>query len=329
MKLEFLERRGAVVLAPLAGWSVRPYRRICLEHGAAAVWSGMVSADGLARGDGESRRAAYFDAAERPIGVQLFGADEEVLARATAILSRMGPDFIDLNAGCPVKKVCRRNGGAALLRDPEGLGRIVERMVTASAVAITVKMRIGWGADDRSHVEAARVVEEAGARAIAVHARTQSDRFSEDARWERIAEVVNAVSVPVIGNGDVNTAEDARRMLDQTGCTAVMIGRAAMGDPWIFERVSAWLESRTEVPGPTPEERAALCFRHAQELVSEKNEPLAMREMRKFVVKYSRGIPFSSRLRRHLPELSSLERLREALDELLERASKVEGQGRV
>jgi len=319
--LEFLEQTYPVVLAPLAGYSVRPYRRICLELGAAAVWSGMISADGLVRGDGESRRLAFFDDAERPIGLQLFGADPAVLAEATGMLSETGPDFIDLNAGCPVRKVCKRNGGAALLKDPEALGRIVEGMVRVSRVPVTVKIRIGWQAGERNYLDVVPVLEEAGARAITVHGRTRTERFKSGARWEPIAQVVDAVSVPVIGNGDVTTPADAERMFRETGARAVMIGRAAMNGPWVFDAVAAWLRSGRQVPPPAAEVRAALCLRHARELVAERGEPVAMREVRKFVVGYSRGLPYASRLRRHLPDLTSLERLREALDDMLEAAA--------
>ncbi|MCK4547572.1 MAG: tRNA dihydrouridine synthase DusB [Candidatus Eisenbacteria sp.] len=318
MGLEFLDRDYPVVLAPLAGYSVRPFRKICLEHGAAAVWSGMISADGLVRRDKESRRAAHFDEAERPIGLQLFGAKPDVMGEAAAILSEQKPDFIDLNAGCPVKKVCKRNGGSALLKEPELVGRIVETMVEASDVPVTVKIRIGWQKDHCNHLEVARIVEEAGAAAISVHGRTRSERFEGRAEWRFIGEVVDTVSIPVLGNGDVNTPLDAERMFKETGCSGVMIGRAAMGNPWIFGRVNAWLRSKEDIPEPTPAERAETCFRHAESLLADNDEEPAMREFRKFLVRYSKGLPYSSRLRRHLPELSSLDRLKAALDELLD-----------
>ena len=318
MGLDFLEDGRAVVLAPLAGYSIRPFRRICLEHGAAAVWSGMISADGLVRGDGESRRWVRFTDEERPIGLQLFGSNPDVLARAAEMLSEANPDFIDLNAGCPVKKVCKRNGGAALLKDPDALGRIVEGMVAAASVPLTVKIRVGWRAEEHNHRAVARILEQAGAAASSVHARTRAERFEGEARWDLIAEVVDAVSIPVVGNGDVRCPQDAKRMFDTTACAAVMIGRSAVGDPWIFDRTNAWLRSGVVVPPPSPAERAALCLRHAQDLVSEHEEETAMREFRKFVVRYSKGLPFSSRLRGHLPELSSLDRLERALKEMLE-----------
>lgn len=315
------------MLAPLAGYSVRPYRRICLEMGAYATWSGMISADGLVRRDGESRRLAYFDEAERPIGLQLFGADMAVLAEATAILSETGPDFIDLNAGCPVKKVCKRNGGAALLKDPEKLGRIVEAMVQASRVPVTVKIRVGWEVTARNHLQVARIIEEAGAGAVSVHGRTRSERFGVRARWDLIAEVVESISIPVLGNGDVRSPADAEKMFQETGCAGVMVGRAAMGDPWIFSRIVAWLSSREDIRMPTLEERAEICMRHARELIAEKGEELGMREFRKFLVRYSRGVAYGSNLRRLLPELSTLKQLGEAFDELIDLASQSEQQG--
>ncbi len=324
MGLDFLSDGRALVLAPLAGYSVRPFRRICLLHGAAAVWSGMISADGLVRGDGESRRMARFTDDERPIGLQLFGADGEVLARAAEMISELKPDFIDLNAGCPVRKVCKRNGGAALLKDPDRLGRIVEGMIAAARVPLTVKIRVGWWREECNHLVVAPILEEAGAAALSVHARTRAQRYEGTARWEHITEVVDSVSIPVVGNGDVNSPEDAEEMFRQTGCAAVMIGRAAVGNPWIFERTNARLRSEDDIPPPTPAERAALCLRHAQDLVAERvaeqNEERAIREFRKFVVQYSKGLPYSSRLRRHLSDLSSVEMLRRILEEMLESA---------
>ncbi len=318
VKLDFLQTKRPLVLAPLAGYSIRPFRRICIEHGAAAVWSGMISADGLVRGEGESRRLARFTDDERPIGLQLFGADRDILVRAAALLSESRPDFIDLNAGCPVRKVCKRNGGAALLKDPDALGRIVQEMVAAACVPVTVKIRVGWWRDERNHLDVASVLEQAGAAAVSVHARTRAQRYEGTARWEHIAELVDAISIPVIGNGDVNTPEDAQEMFEKTRCAAVMIGRSAVGNPWIFERANARLRGGQENPPPTAAERAAVCLRHAEDLIAEEDENRAMREFRKFVVRYSRGLPYSSRLRRHLPELTSLERLRVALDEMLE-----------
>jgi tRNA-dihydrouridine synthase B len=312
------------LLAPLAGVSDSPFRRLAREQGASGVVTEMVSADGLVRGQRATLGYLRFEPAERPIGVQVFGADPGVMADAARALCALPaverPDWIDVNLGCPVRKVVNRRAGAALLADLPRLSEIVRRMVRASTLPVTAKTRLGWDGASSNVVEVARALEGAGARAVVIHARTRAEKFGGEARWERIGEAKRAVGIPVIGNGDVRTPEDAVRMLETTGCDGVMIGRAAFGDPWIFRRMRAFWASGERLPSPTAAERIAVGLRHLGMLAEWAGTEAAAREMRKHVAWYVRGLPHSARVReqvnraRTADELAAL--LRSYLDEL-------------
>jgi tRNA-dihydrouridine synthase B len=249
------------LLAPLAGVSDSPFRRLAREQGASIVYTEMVSADGLVRGNQATLDYCRFDPSERPIGIQLFGSNPDVMADAARRLSDLPdeqrPDVIDINMGCPVRKVVNRRAGAALLTDPPLAQTIVRKMVAASSVPVTAKIRLGWDGQSQNVVQVAMALEEAGAGAVAIHARTRAEKFEGSAHWEMIAAAKQAVTIPVIGNGDVRTHEDAARMLETTGCDGVMMGRAAFGDPWVFRRVRAWHERRRAARGraaPSPDD---------------------------------------------------------------------------
>ena len=289
------------LLAPLAGVSDSPFRRLAREQGASVVYTEMVSADGLVRGNQATLDYCRFDPSERPIGIQLFGSNPDVMADATRRLSDLPdaqrPDLIDINMGCPVRKVVNRRAGAALLTDPPLAQTIVRRMVAVSAVPVTAKIRLGWDGRSQNVVEVAKALEDAGAGAIAIHARTHAEKFEGSAHWEMIGEAKQAVTIPVIGNGDVRTHEDATRMLATTGCDAVMLGRAAFGDPWVFRRVRAWHERGEALPAPTASERLAAGLRPLRLMVEDSGEAAAAREMRKHVAWYIKGLPRSARVR--------------------------------
>jgi tRNA-dihydrouridine synthase B len=304
------------LLAPLAGVSDSPFRRLAREQGAAAVYTEMVSADGLVRGSRATLDYCAFEPEERPIGIQLFGSDPGVMADATRMLCELPaerrPDLIDVNMGCPVRKVVNRRAGAALLTDVPRAGAIVARMAAASTVPVTAKIRLGWDGRSRNVVEVARSLEASGAQAIAIHARTRAEKFEGSAHWELIAEAKRAVRIPVIGNGDVRGPADAARMLETTGCDAVMIGRAAFGDPWVFRRARAFLERGEMLPPATAAERLAAGLRHLELVVASLGAEPAAREMRKHVAWYIRGLPRSAEVRdqvnraRTAPELAAL-----------------------
>lgn len=301
MKIGDVQLESPFVLAPLAGVSDSPFRQLAREQGAAAVYTEMVSSDGLVRGSRATFEYCAFEPHERPIGIQLFGSDPAVMADAARVLSDLPaerrPDLIDINMGCPVRKVVNRSAGAALLQDVSLITRIVSAMSDATDLPVTAKIRLGWDGQSRNVVEVARALEGAGAKAVAIHARTRAEKFEGTAHWDMIAEARRAVGIPVIGNGDVRDAHDAVRMLETTGCDAVMLGRAAFGDPWIFRRIRALAERGEVLPPPTAQERLETGIRHLELLVRSSGEAVAAKEMRKHVAWYIKGLPHSARVR--------------------------------
>ena len=294
--------RSRAALAPLAGVSNSVFRRICVGFGAQPVMTEMVSADGLLRMSSAkktSRMLAFHDS-ERPIGFQLFGTDPDIMADAAQKALELRPDFIDINAGCPVKKVVTKGGGSALMRTPDLLGLIVGRVVSASSVPVTVKIRSGWDHANINAVTVARVCEDAGAHAVIVHPRTRSQGFSGQADWHIIRAVKEAVYVPVIGSGDITAYGDARAMLGETGADGVMIGRSAMGNPWIFRQVKECLEGGEVSEEPGIDERLELALTQLDITAEEVSERFAVLNMRKFFGWYSRGARDGASFRREV-----------------------------
>ncbi|HTR97154.1 MAG TPA: tRNA dihydrouridine synthase DusB [Candidatus Acidoferrales bacterium] len=324
MRIGPIEYETPFVLAPLAGVSDSPFRQLAREQGAGGVTTEMVSADGLVRGNQATLDYLAFEPQERPIGVQLFGADPGVMAEATRVLADLPaerrPDLVDINMGCPVRKVVNRCAGAALLQDVPRIERIVSAMASASDLPVTAKIRLGWDGNSRNVVEVARALEGAGARAVAIHARTRAEKFEGHAHWDMIGEAKRAIGIPVIGNGDVRDAAGAVRMLRETGCDGVMLGRAAFGDPWVFRRIRALVERGEALSPPTAGERLEAGIRHLAMMVRSAGEHAAAREMRKHVAWYVKGLPHSARVReqvnhtRSAAEMAGL--MRGYLDEL-------------
>jgi tRNA-dihydrouridine synthase B len=301
MKIGNVSLESPFVLAPLAGVSDSPFRQLAREQGAAAVYTEMVSADGLVRGNQATIEYCAFEPHERPIGIQLFGSDPAIMADAARVLSDLPPerrpDMLDINMGCPVRKVVNRCAGAALLQDVPRIERIVRSMSDATDLPVTAKIRLGWDGESRNVVEVARALEGAGAKAVAIHARTRAEKFEGSAHWDMIAEARRAIGIPVIGNGDVRDAQDAVRMLETTGCDAVMLGRAAFGDPWIFRRIRALADRGEVLAPPTAQDRLETGIRHLEMLVRSAGETVAAKEMRKHVAWYIKGLPHSARIR--------------------------------
>ena len=317
MRIGPVEIDAPFLLAPLAGVSDSPFRRLAREQGAAAVYTEMVSADGLVRRNQATLDYCRFEPEERPIGIQLFGSDPGIMAEAARVLCDLPedqrPDLIDINMGCPVRKVVNRCAGAALLNDVPLLSEITRRMAEASRVPVSAKIRLGWDGRSQNVVEVSRALEDAGACAVAIHARTRAEKFEGVAHWEMIAEARKAVSIPVIGNGDVRTAADAVRMLEMTGCEAVMMGRAAFGDPWVFKRVRAFYERGEELPPPSPVDRLSAGLRHLEMMVESVGPDAAAREMRKHVAWYVKGLPNSARVREQVNHTCSVAEMAELL----------------
>ena len=287
-------------LAPMASVADTAYRTLCAEHGACMTTGELVSAKGLCYGSKGSAELCRITAAERPMGLQLFGSEPDFIGEAVRMLLDFQPDWIDLNMGCPVPKVVNQGAGSALMKTPELAEECLKAAVRAAEgrVAVTIKMRIGWDADHINAVEFAKRMEAAGAEAIAVHARTRTQFYSGNADWKQIAAVKQAVSVPVIGNGDITSGADAVRMYRETGCDLVMVGRASYGNPWIFEEIIHALNGTAFTP-PDVESRLREMLRHMRMILdhSEKSEQLAMREARKHALWYLRGYPGAAAFR--------------------------------
>ncbi len=310
MRIGDVELAGQAVLAPLAGIGNLPFRLLCRRFGAALVCTEMMSCHGLVRRQPQTVKMLATDPREKPVSFQLFGADPEVMAEASLRLAEAGADVVDLNFGCPVPKVVRHGGGAALLREPDRLEAIVAACSRRCPRPVTVKIRAGWDEQGVNAEDIARRAEAAGAAALTVHARTRSQQFAGRAQWEIIARVVKSVRLPVIGNGDVATGADARRLLDETGCAAVMIGRGALGRPWVFQHVQHYLATGETLPEPGLPERVRLMEEHYQGLKALKGERTARLEMRKHGSWYLRGLPHHAESRRRLNQCESEDALR-------------------
>ena len=312
--------RTPLLLAPQAGVSESPFRRLCRDFGADVVVTEFVSADGVVKGNVRTRDYLRFDPEERPIGVQIFGADPAMMAEGAAVVADLfGPDFIDINFGCPVKKVVRRNGGSGCLRDLDLVERIIRAVSAAVPLPVSVKIRSGYDEATRDPVAIGRRCEDAGARWITLHPRTRTDMYAGEARWEEIAALVQAVSVPVIGNGDVRTGEDARRMRDSTGCHGIMIARGSHGDPWLFGQARAALDGAPIPADPDVEERFEICLRHARNAIAFERDPeKGVVEFRKHLGWYTKGLPGGGQLRQRLFEARSLGDVERMLEGYLE-----------
>ncbi|MDR3295677.1 MAG: tRNA dihydrouridine synthase DusB [Clostridiales Family XIII bacterium] len=295
-----LRLENPFVLAPLAGITDAPFRRLCREQGAALAYAEMVSGKGLWYGDKKTESLLRIYDGEKPVGYQIFGREPEILAFAAETLDARENDILDINMGCPVPKVVRNGEGAALLREPELAGRLIEAAAAKTRKPVTAKIRIGWDDSSVNAVEMARTLEAAGAAAVAVHGRTREQYYRGKADWDVIRLVKAAVRIPVIGNGDVRCGADAVRMLDETGCDFVMIARGALGNPWIFRDACA-LYRGAEAPAPvSAKDRAGMLLRHLDMLIAEKGEYVAVREMRKHAAWYVRGIRGAAELRGQL-----------------------------
>jgi tRNA-dihydrouridine synthase B len=301
-------------LAPQAGVSESPFRRLCRRFGADVVVSEFVSAEGLRRGSERTHSYLRFDEVERPIGVQIFGADPVAMAEAAALVEQAyAPDFLDINFGCPVKKVVSRNGGSGCLRDLDLVQQIIRAVSGAISIPTTVKVRSGWSDETRNPVEIGLRCQEAGARVLTLHARSRTQMYSGHANWDEIAAVVEALEIPVIGNGDVWSGEDAARMKAHTNCAGIMIARGSHGAPWIFTQARAALEGRPIPAAPDVAERFRVVLDHAQEAIAfrrsvagQGQEELAMREFRKHLGWYTKGLPNGKQLREELFQVLSL-----------------------
>ena len=318
MTLPWFQNLFPLYLAPMAGVSDKIFRQLCKEYGADVLTTEFVSAEGIFRRNERTREYLDFDEIERPIGVQLFGADANHMAEAAKhVMDWIRPDFVDLNFGCPVNKVVCKNGGSALLKDCPTLASLAAAVVRAIApLPATAKIRIGWDPDSINAVRVAKILEECGIAALTVHGRTRAQGYSGVADWNVVGEVAGAVSIPVIGNGDLASAADVARRKGETGIAGAMIGRAAMSAPWIFCETKAYLGNGEDVDPPTLPERWKLILRHCELHVREWGvEEPAIRSMRARLMAYSKAMPEAKRLRERFSQVSTLAEVEEIAEE--------------
>ncbi len=322
----FTEGRVPLYLAPQAGVSESPFRRLCRRFGADVVVSEFVSAEGLVRKNQRTLDYLRFHEAERPIGVQIFGSEPDHMAEAAAFVHEaFGPDFIDINFGCPVKKVVRRNGGSGCLRDLGLVANITRAVADATPLPTTVKIRSGFDDRTRDPVAIGLVCQDAGARAICLHPRTRAEMYSGVARWDEIRALKEAVEIPVIGNGDIRSAEEAVRMREETGCDGIMIARGCHGAPWIFAQARAGLDGRPVPADPDVAERFRICLDHARNALRfESDAERTVREFRKHLGWYTKGLPDGRTLRQELFQVTTLAKIEVLLEGYVERSASVD-----
>ena len=315
---------AALLLAPMEDVTDRPFRMICKEQGADIVYTEFVNAEGLIRererGSHKTRAKLDFGEPERPLGIQIYGASELSMEKATQIAAAAQPDLIDINCGCWVSNVALRGAGAGLLRDPDRMRTVVERVISATKLPVTVKTRLGWDADSIRIVEVTRMLEEVGVKALSLHCRTRAQGHKGEVDYSWIGKIKEAVSIPVIANGDINTAADASQVLSSTECDGVMLGRGAIRHPWVFREARHLLRTGEELPPPTMAERVALCQRHLQLAEQYKGERGAMATMRRHLAGYFRGLPGVSALREELASLREPAELHTRLGRMLDSA---------
>ena len=313
-KIGNIELNGWACLAPMAGVSDLAYRVIAKKMGASLTTAEMVSAKGLYYRNEKTKEMLKIAPDEHPVALQLFGSDPDIMAWGAKIIEQAGPDFIDINMGCPMQKVVKNGDGSALMKNIPLAAAVIRAMVKAVQTPVTVKMRLGWSRDTLNAVELAQAAEEAGAVAITVHGRTREDFYTGKADWKEIQKVVDAVKIPVIGNGDVTDGKSAKDLMEETGCAAVAIGRAAWGNPWIFREVNTYLETGEIIPPPSWEMRLQMARRHLHGLCLEKGEYAAVREMRAHASRYFHGLPKATALRQEIMKETTEKGFNDVLD---------------
>ncbi len=312
MEIGSLKINGHASLAPMAGVADRAFRELCVGYGASYVVSEMISSKGVSLGDRKSKQLMQLSETERPAGVQIFGSDPEIMAESVKTVLEVQPQFVDINMGCPAPKIAGNGGGASLMRNPELAEQIVAAVKNACGeIPVTVKIRAGWDFDTINAVEMAKRAENAGAAAVTVHGRTRQQMYAPPVNHEIIAEVKKAVSIPVVGNGDITDGISAAKMLEDTNCDFLMVGRGALGRPWVFQQINAYLNEGRILPEPPVSERMRVMLNHIQMLCTYKGERVGIREARKHAAWYTKGIRGAAQYRRELGMLESISQLEE------------------
>lgn len=313
LKIGNVELENNVILAPMAGVTDLPFRLLCKEQGAGLLCMEMVSAKAIYFHNKNTIELLTIHEEERPVSLQLFGSDPDIISEMAKRIEERPFAILDLNMGCPVPKVVNNGEGSALMKNPLLAGKIIEKTVKAIQKPVTVKIRKGFDEAHINAVEMAKIAEESGAAAVAVHGRTREQYYAGEADWKIIRQVKEAVSIPIIGNGDIHSPETAKKMLTETGCDGLMIGRAAQGNPWIFHRINAYLDRGELLPIPELSEIKEMILRHAELLLAYKGAYTGMREMRKHAAWYTAGYPNSAKLRRSLNDIETIDDLQKVL----------------
>lgn len=315
MKIGNVTFDNIVFLAPMAGITDKPFRKICREFGAGMVYSEMISAKGLHYNDKKTQELMDISG-EMPCAIQIFGSDPDIMAEVIPKVMEHQPDIIDINMGCPAPKIVNNGDGSALMKSPELMGKIMRAVSDVSPVPVTAKIRKGWDSD--VSLECAKILEENGASAIAVHGRTREQFYSGKADWEIIKKIKNELSIPIIGNGDIWTAQDAADMISYTHCDAVMVARGAQGNPWIFTQINEVLNGSDITTVPSPKERLSVALDHITRLVDEKGELRGIKEARKHIAWYIKGLKGSSAIKTEIFKISDFATMQNTLSDYID-----------
>lgn len=318
MKIGNLNLDNRVFLSPMAGVTDLPFRLICKEQDCGMLYTEMVNAKALCYDDQNTKKMLKIEEEEHPVAIQIFGSDPEYMGGAAKILNSYPNEILDINMGCPAPKVVKNGDGSALLKNPELAAKVLKAVVGNSEKPVTLKIRKGWDDTCINAVEIAKIAEDCGISAIAIHGRTREQYYSGKADWDIIRQVKENVSIPVIGNGDVFEVEDAINMLNQTNCDAIMIGRGAQGNPWIFKRINHYMQTGEILPEPTLEEKINIAKKHLKLAVEEHGEYVAVREMRKHIAWYLKGLRNSARVRDEINKIESYEEVVNKLESYMQ-----------
>ena len=311
MKIGNVEIEKTAALAPMAGVADKTFRQLCKDFGAAYTVSEMVSAKGVSMGDKKSEELMFISEEEHPSAVQIFGNDPEVMAEASVYAVRMNPDIIDINMGCPAPKIIKGGAGSRLMQNPELAGKIIKAVSSATDIPVTVKIRTGWDDTCLNAVEMALIAEKNGAAAVTVHGRTKEQMYAPPVNVEMIKKVKEFVSIPVIGNGDIIDVFSAAKMYEDTNCDLVMVGRGALGKPWLFQQISAYMKTGNILPDPPVSQRMVIMLKHIANICDDRGVKVGIREARKHALWYTKGLRGATEYRRQMSNLESIEQLQE------------------